>query len=119
MSEEILHDPAADLHEPVATQVAAAQASATEMLSTAAGYIKEHPWTALAGIATVAGAAALAIGAATRKPQPTAMDTMRGWIDEARAKLPTRREIDKAADRMGITDFIRLAGRKLHLLPGH
>lgn len=95
---------------------ALAPEGATDLLASAAGYIKEHPWTAAAGVATVLGAAVLAF-VPRRKPEPVSM--VKGWIDEAYAKLPTRRDVDNAARKIGLTDFLREAGKKLHLLPGH
>lgn len=117
MSEETASSPVVDLiTKDNREQIATAQESATDLLSSAAGYIKEHPWTAAAGVATVLGAAVLAL-APRRKPEPVSM--VKGWIDEAYAKLPTRRDVDKVAHKIGLTDFLREAGKKLHLLPGH
>ncbi len=116
MSEETASSPIDQFTEDSREQIATAQESATDLLSSAAGYIKEHPWTAAAGVATVLGAAVLAF-APRRKPEPVSM--VKAWIDEAYAKLPTRRDVDKVAHKVGLTDFLREAGKKLHLLPGH
>ena len=117
MSEETMSAPVVDLiSEDSHQENAPAQEGATDLLASAAGYIKEHPWTAAAGVATVLGAAVLAF-APRRKPEPVSL--VKGFIDEALAKLPTRHDVDKAAHKIGLTDFLRAAGKKLHLLPGH
>lgn len=116
MSEDTMTSPIDRFTEDSRQELASAQEGATDLLASAAGYIKEHPWTAAAGVATVLGAAVLAF-APRHKPEPVSM--VKGWIDDAYAKLPSRHDVDKAAHKLGITDFLRQAGKKLHLLPGH
>lgn len=89
------------------------QDKAADALSSVAEYVRANPWVALAGAAIVGGV----IVALSRPKQPEHpnLDSLREWLDEAVAKLPSKKQIRKAAQSPAINDFLSDLKKKLGL----
>jgi hypothetical protein len=64
-------------------------------IETATDYIRANPWVGVAG-GLVLGAVVFAL-CKPAKPEPTTLDRLRDLLDEAYAKLPTKKEAKSAA----------------------
>lgn len=77
-------------------------------------FVRANPWVAV-GIAVVAGGL-LAVLSRPSKPKPKNMDLIREWLEEARTKLPSQKQLQSAADNTCAPSFLKALGKKLHLI---
>lgn len=115
MNDDILDEPSdlqdfeARAHERLRT----ARGAARDALTATADYIRANPWVTVAGAAVIGGV--IAVLARPGRPEPRKFEVVRGWLDDACAKLPSQRQVQSAVDHCGVTKAVREIKRKLHL----
>ncbi|CAN5329419.1 hypothetical protein BH09VER1_BH09VER1_49200 [soil metagenome] len=102
-----------DLTELSREKLGLARDGANGALAATAGYIRANPWTAVAGAALL-GVALVALS--RRGLEPRRLKVVRGWLDDAREKLPTQREVSSFAESTGVPCLLKQLGKKLHLV---
>ncbi len=89
------------------------RAKAGTALEATSDYIRANPWVAVAGAVVLGGV----LGALLKpsREEPTKSEVVRGWLDEAYAKLPSQKQVQSVADSTGLPSFLKELQRKLHL----
>jgi hypothetical protein len=115
MSEDNFEDAASnsDPAEVAREKLAQVEKQVRGTLSTATDYIRDNPWVAVAGAAVIGGIVAVALRQS--KPEPRKLEVVRDWLEDAYAKLPSKKQMRSAAEASGIPCFLDSLRKALHI----
>ena len=116
MSEEHVEQHPATIHELVEDgreKLARAQDGAQDALGAATEYIKANPWVAVAGAALIGGAVAALLR--PKKPSGPDLNSLRDWLGDAYAKLPSREDVQEVVKSSGAQKVLKQLAQALHL----
>ena len=104
MSEKTVSAAAATIHQRAETghdNVERARILAEDPWGSAAGFLRENPWVAVAGAAVLGGV----LTALTRRSpvrRNSSRAAVRDWLEEAHASLPTKKQFKSMANSAGL-----------------